>query len=194
MLLSPYHAGGQRPPAQVLRNSLPGHSRLAAISASWLVFSKVAPPVTRVPSKGSLALILPTSWAPSHKATDGHAFRSAHVPRALCSTDISCKQNGVKKWHFFTPFISFYSVGVKNGTFLHQIRDSANAPPCYNPCYASGGRRNSRRELRSTGADESDLLTQSCQLSYVATGRSISTWRKRREAELRTRLAEHRSG
>ena len=99
-----------------------------------------------------------------------------------------------KKWHFFTPFISFYSVGVKNGTFLHQIRDSANAPPCYNPCYASGGRRNSGRDLRSTGADESDLLTQSCQLSYVATGRSISTWRKRREAELRTRLAEHLSG
>ena len=42
-----------------------------------------------------------------------------------------------KKWHFFTPFISFYSVGVKKGTFLHQLRDSANAPPCYNPCYAS---------------------------------------------------------
>ena len=55
-------------------------------------------------------------------------------------------------------------------------------------------RRNSRRDWRSTGADESDLLTQSCQLSYVATGRSISTWRKRREAELRTRIAEHRSG
>ena len=28
------------------------------------------------------------SWAPSHRAADGHAFRSAHVPRALCSTDI----------------------------------------------------------------------------------------------------------
>ena len=44
------------------------------------------------------------SWAPSHRAADGHAFRSAHVPRALCSTDISCKQNG-----------------VKNGTFLHRL-------------------------------------------------------------------------
>ena len=28
------------------------------------------------------------SWAPSHKAADGHTFRSAPVPRALCSTDI----------------------------------------------------------------------------------------------------------
>ena len=29
------------------------------------------------------------SWAPfAPRATDGHAFRSAHVPRALCSTDI----------------------------------------------------------------------------------------------------------
>ena len=29
------------------------------------------------------------SWAPfAHRAADGHAFRSAHVPRALCSTDI----------------------------------------------------------------------------------------------------------
>ena len=89
MLLSPYHAGGQRPPAQVLRNSLSGHSRLAVISASWLVFSKVAPPVTRVPSKGSLALILPTSWAPSaHKAADGHAFRR-HLWSALFARRLS---------------------------------------------------------------------------------------------------------
>ena len=29
------------------------------------------------------------SWAPfAHRAADGHAFRSAHVPRALCSTEI----------------------------------------------------------------------------------------------------------
>ena len=28
------------------------------------------------------------SWAPSHRAADGHAFRSAHVPRALCFTEI----------------------------------------------------------------------------------------------------------
>ena len=57
--------------------------------ARSLVFSSVAPPVARVPSKGSLSLILPQqSWAPSHRAADGHAFRSAHVPRALCSTDI----------------------------------------------------------------------------------------------------------
>ena len=29
------------------------------------------------------------SGAPfAHRAADGHAFRSAHVPRALCSTDI----------------------------------------------------------------------------------------------------------
>ena len=33
--------------------------------ARSLVFSSVAPPVARVPSKGSLALILPTSWASS---------------------------------------------------------------------------------------------------------------------------------
>ena len=29
------------------------------------------------------------SWAPfAHRAADGHAFRSAHVPLALCSTEI----------------------------------------------------------------------------------------------------------
>ena len=37
--------------------------------------------------KGSLALILPTAWAPSvHMATDGHTFRSAPSTWALCST------------------------------------------------------------------------------------------------------------
>ena len=41
------------------------------------------------PSKGSLALILPTIVGPSaHKAADGHAFRSAPETRALRSTDI----------------------------------------------------------------------------------------------------------
>ena len=39
-------------------------------------------------SKGSLALILPTAWAPSHKAADGHTFRSAHVSGAPCTTDM----------------------------------------------------------------------------------------------------------
>ena len=138
MLLSPYHAGGQRPPAQVLRNSLPGHSRLAAISASWLVSSKVAPPVARVPSKGSLALILPTSWAPFRSQGHGRPCLSIGT-RATGSLlhGYLMQTKWRKKWHFFTPFISFYSVGVKKGTFLHQIRDSANAPPCYNPCYAS---------------------------------------------------------
>ena len=138
MLLSPYHAGGQRPPAQVLRNSLPGHSRLAAISASWLVSSKVAPPVARVPSKGSLALILPSRAGPlpltrprTAMPFDGTRATGSLLHGYLMQT------KWCKKWHFFTPFISFYSVGVKNGTFLHQIRDSANAPPCYNPCYAS---------------------------------------------------------
>ena len=138
MLLSPYHAGGQRPPAQVFRNSLPGHSRLAAISASWLVSSKVAPPVARVPSKGSLALILPTSWAPFRSQGHGRPCLSIGT-RATGSLlhGYLMQTKWCKKWHFFTPFISFYSVGVKKGTFLHQIRDSANAPPCYNPCYAS---------------------------------------------------------
>ena len=42
------------------------------------------------PSKGSLALILPTIVGPpsAHKAADGHAFRSAPETRALRSTDI----------------------------------------------------------------------------------------------------------
>ena len=138
MLLSPYHAGGQRPPAQVLRNSLPGHSRLAAISASWLVSSKVAPPVARVPIE---------RFAGAHPSHFVGPFRSQGHGRPCLS--IGTRATGsllhgylmqtkwCKKWHFFTPFISFYSVGVKNGTFLHQILDSANAPPCYNPCYAS---------------------------------------------------------
>ena len=167
MLLSPYHAGGQRPPAQVLRNSLPGHSRLAAISASWLVSSKVAPPEARVPSKGSLALILPTSWAPSaHKATDGHAFRSAHVPRALCSTDISCKQNG-----------------VKNGTFLHQILDSANTPSIRQNMLCKPKRRKSCTHANKAidiREEILDLIT--------------STSRSARESELRPRIAKHLSG
>ena len=150
MLLSPYHAGGQRPPAQVLRNSLPGHSRLAAISASWLVSSKVAPPVARMPSKGSLALILPTSWAPSYRAADGHAFRPApDVPGSLLHGDLMLQTKWCKYRRFFTPFISFISFGVKNGTFLHQIPDS-DITRREIPCYASGRRRNSDRELRST--------------------------------------------
>ena len=37
-----------------------------------------------MPSKGSLALILPTAWAPSaYMAADGHTFRSAYANRAL---------------------------------------------------------------------------------------------------------------
>ena len=125
MLLSPYHAGGKRPPAQVLRNSLSGHSRPAAVSASWLAFSPVAPPVARVPSKGSLALILPTSWAPSaYKAADGHAFRSAHVPRALFCTKFSTQP-------------------IHHHATIHVTQASRT--------------QNSRRDLLSTGADESDL-------------------------------------
>ena len=38
----------------------------------------------RGPSKGSLALILPTAWVPSaHKAADGHAFRRPRPPGSL---------------------------------------------------------------------------------------------------------------
>ena len=39
------------------------------VSDAPLGFSPVAPPVVRMPSKGSLAIILPTSWAP-YKAAD----------------------------------------------------------------------------------------------------------------------------
>ena len=59
--------------------------------ARSLVFSSVAPPVARVPSKGSLALILPSRAGPlltgprTAMPFDRH---TAHVPRALCSTDI----------------------------------------------------------------------------------------------------------
>ena len=43
----------------------------------------------QVSSKGSLALILPTSWAPSsHKAADGHAFRR-HLWSALFARRLS---------------------------------------------------------------------------------------------------------
>ena len=46
--------------------------------------NQVAPPGGWGPSKGSLALILPTAWVPSaHRAADGHAFRSAHGTRSL---------------------------------------------------------------------------------------------------------------
>ena len=58
------------------------------VSDTPLVLSPVAPPGGRGPSKGSLALILPTAWVPSaYKAADGHAFRSAPGHRALCSTN-----------------------------------------------------------------------------------------------------------
>ena len=104
MLLSPYHAGGQRPPAQVLRNSLPGHSRLAAISASWLVSSKVAPPVARVPIE---------RFAGAHPSHFVGPFRSQGHGRPCLS--IGTRATGsllhgylmqtkwCKKWHFFTP-------------------------------------------------------------------------------------------
>ena len=34
--------------------------------------------------------------------------------------------NGVNNDAFFTPFVSFDSYGVKKGTYLHQILNSAN--------------------------------------------------------------------
>ena len=62
---------------------------------SSAIRKEVTPLADHVPSKGSLALILPTAWAPSaHKAADGHTFRSAHGPRALCTTWILREAGG----------------------------------------------------------------------------------------------------
>ena len=106
------------------------------------------------------------SWAPSHRAADGHAFRSAHVPRALCSTDISCKQNG-----------------VKNGTFLHQILDSANTPAIRQNMLCKPKRRKSCTHANKAidiREEILDLIT--------------STSRSARESELRPRIAKHLCG
>ena len=39
----------------------------------------------------------PLSWVPSHKAADGHAFRSAHGPRALNPRGCFRRQEGPSK-------------------------------------------------------------------------------------------------
>ena len=88
---------GRRPFAQVLQNSLSGHPPPIGLRD---IFWNRVPQRRRgrqVPSKGSLALILPTSWAPSaYRAADGHAFRPApDDPGSLLHADIWCKQNGV---------------------------------------------------------------------------------------------------
>ena len=54
-----------------------GHRQIGSVATHEKV---VAPLGGWGPSKGSLALILPTAWAPSaYMAADGHTFRSAHV-------------------------------------------------------------------------------------------------------------------
>ena len=97
--------------------------------ARSLVFSSVAPPVARVPSKGSLSLILPSRAGPLLTGPRTAMPFDRHTCHWLFA---SRRSDGANKWckymRFFTPFISFYSVGVKNGTFLHQILDSANTP------------------------------------------------------------------
>ena len=62
-----------------------GHRQIGGFATYEKV---VAPPGGWGPSKGSLALILPTAWVPyAYMAADGHAFRSASGLRALCSTN-----------------------------------------------------------------------------------------------------------
>ena len=88
-----------------------------------------------------------------------------------------------KKWHFFTPFISFYSVGVKNGTFLHQILDSANTPAIRQYMLCKPKRRKSCTHANKAidiREEILDLIT--------------STSRSARESELRPRIAKHLSG
>ena len=59
----------------------------AAVSARSLVFSSVAPPVARVPSKGSLSLILPSRAGPllteprTAMPFDRHTFHWLFAPR-----------------------------------------------------------------------------------------------------------------
>ena len=60
-----------------------GHRQIGGFATYEKV---VAPPGGWGPSKGSLALILPTAWVPSaHKATDGHAFRRHMRPELFAS-------------------------------------------------------------------------------------------------------------
>ena len=101
--------------------------------------------------------------------SQGHGrpcLSTAHVPRALCSTDISCKQNG-----------------VKNGTFLHQILDSANTPAIRQYMLCKPKRRKScthANKAIDTREEILDLIT--------------STSRSARESELRLRIAKHLCG
>ena len=88
-----------------------------------------------------------------------------------------------KKWHFFTPFISFYSVGVKNGTFLHQILDSANTTAIRQTMLCKPKRRKSCTHANKAidiREEILDLIT--------------STSRSARESELRLRIAKHLCG
>ncbi len=83
---------------------------------------------------------------------------------------------------FFTPFISFYSVGVKNGTFLHQILDSANTPAIRQYMLCKPKRRKSCTHANKAidiREEILDLIT--------------STSRSARESELRPRIAKHLS-
>ena len=73
-------------------------------SARSLVFSSVAPQWHVGRRKVRCHSSFPAELGPFSQGRGRPAFRSAHVPRALCSTDISCKQNG-----------------EKNGTFLHRL-------------------------------------------------------------------------
>ena len=88
-----------------------------------------------------------------------------------------------KKWHFFTPFISFYSVGVKNGTFLHQILDSANTPAIRQYMLCKPKRRKSCTHANKAIDIREEILDLITSMSRSA-----------RESELRLRIAKHLCG
>ena len=141
--------------------------------------------MARVPSKGSLSLILPSRAGPlsltgprTAMPFDRHTCHGLFAPRRSDAANKWCKLR-----RFFTPFISFYSVGVKNGTFLHQILDSANTPAIRQNMLCKPKRRKSCTHANKAidiREEILDLIT--------------STSRSARESELRPRIAKHLSG
>ena len=65
------------------------------VSDAPLGFSPIAPPGGRGPSKGSLALILPTSWAPSYKAADDLSHANFGQPGRPSMSDSADNQRVV---------------------------------------------------------------------------------------------------